>query len=106
MTGMDFYIRPRQDFSLSRMADAMRCLHCRGLYPALCVLEEKKKHVVVIRIEAVGDRKQLTEKAIKMYDKYVITGFQLAMLHMLASCDGQATEIVKEVLEQKAEVKE
>lgn len=62
---MDFYIRPRQDFSLSRMADAMRCLHCRGLYPALCVLEEKKKHVIVIRIEAVGDRKQLTEKAIK-----------------------------------------
>lgn len=41
-----------------------------------------------------------------MYDTYVITGFQLAMLHMLASCDGQATEIVKEVLEQKAEVKE
>ena len=65
VTGMDFYIRPRQDFSLSRMADAMRCLHCRGLYPALCVLEEKKKHVIVIRIEAVGDRKQLTEKAIK-----------------------------------------
>ena len=25
---MTFYIRPRQDFSLARMAQAMRCLIC------------------------------------------------------------------------------
>lgn len=62
---MEFYIRPRQDFSLSRMADAMRCLSCCGFYPAMQVVcKEGEKPVIVISIEAVGDRKDLCEKAI------------------------------------------
>lgn len=45
-------------------------------------------------------------KPYNMNDKFVITGFQLVMLHELAGCDKQASEIVANVLEHKAEVKE
>lgn len=38
-----------------------------------------------------------------MVDKFVITGFQLVMLHELAGCDKQASEIVANVLEQKVD---
>lgn len=62
---MELYIRPRQDFSLSRMADAMRCLSCCGFYPAMHVYKEREKPVIVISIEAVGDRKDLCERAIE-----------------------------------------
>lgn len=61
---MTFYIRPRQDFTLSRMADAMRCLVCCDFCPVMHVYKEKKKPVLIISIEAVGDRKDLCEKAI------------------------------------------
>lgn len=65
MTGMDFYIRPRQDFSLSRMAGCIALLSYCGFHPVMRVLNKDMRPVIVIRIEAAGDRKQLIEKAIK-----------------------------------------
>ena len=59
-----YYIRPRQDFTLSRMADAMRCLVCCDFCPVMHVYKEGKKPSIIISIEAVGDRKNLCEKAI------------------------------------------
>ena len=61
---MTYFIRPRQDFTLSRMADAMRCLVCCDFCPVMHVYKEGKKPSIIIGIEAVGDRKQLCEKAI------------------------------------------
>ena len=61
---MTFFIRPRQDFTLSRMADAMRCLVCCDFYPMMHVYKEDKKPSIIISIEAVGDRKKLCEMAI------------------------------------------
>ena len=61
---MTFFIRPRQDFTLSRMADAMRCLVCCDFYPMMHVYKEAKKPSIIIGIEAVGDRKKLCEMAI------------------------------------------
>ena len=61
---MTFYIRPRQDFTLSRMADAMRCLVCCDFCPVMHVYKEGKKPSIIISIETVGDRKDLCEKAI------------------------------------------
>lgn len=62
---MEFFIKPRQDFTLSRMADAMRCLVCCDFQPAMHVYKEDKKPSIIISIEAVGDRKDLCEKAIE-----------------------------------------
>ena len=61
---MTYFIRPRQDFTLSRMADAMRCLVCCDFCPAMHVYKEGKKPTIIFSIEAVGDRKDLCEKAI------------------------------------------
>lgn len=61
---MTYFIRPRQDFTLSRMADAMRCLVCCDFYPKMHVYKEDKKPSIIISIEAVGDRKHLCEMAI------------------------------------------
>lgn len=61
---MEFFIRPRQDFTLSRMADAMRCLICCDFCPVMHVYKEGKKQTIIFSIEAVGDRKDLCEKAI------------------------------------------
>ena len=61
---MTFFIRPRQDFTLSRMADAMRCLVCCEFYPVMHVYKEAKKPSIIFSIGAVGDRKDLCEKAI------------------------------------------
>lgn len=62
---MTFFIRPRQDFTLSRMADAMRCLVCCDFFPVMHVYKEEKKPVLIISMEgAVGDGKDLCEKAI------------------------------------------
>lgn len=61
---MAFFIRPRQDFTLSTMADAMRCLVCCEFYPVMHVYKEAKKPSIIISIEGVGDRKDLCEKAI------------------------------------------
>lgn len=65
MTGMEFFIRPRQDFTLSRMADALHCLSYCGFYPAMYDSIEKGKRIVVISIEVVGDWKQDVLEAIK-----------------------------------------
>lgn len=62
---MTFYIRPRQDFTLSRMADAMRCLVCCDFCPVMHVYKEGKKQTIIFSIEAVGDRKDLCERAIE-----------------------------------------
>lgn len=62
---MEFFIRPRQDFTLSRMADALHCLSFCGYYPAMYDSIEKGKRIVVISIEVVGDWKQDFLKAIQ-----------------------------------------
>lgn len=62
---MEFFIRPRQDFTLPRMADALYCLSYWGFNPTMEVSKEKKKRIIVIRIEAVGDWKQVALKAIE-----------------------------------------
>ena len=61
---MTLFIRPRQDFTLSRMADAMRCLVCCDFCPVMHVYKEGKKPSIIISIEAVGDKKDLCEKAV------------------------------------------
>ena len=61
---MTFFIRPRQDFTLSRMADAMRCLVCCDFYPVMHVYKEGKKQSIIISIGVVGYGKDLCEKAI------------------------------------------
>ena len=62
---MTFFIRPRQDFTLSRMADAMRCLVCCDFFPVMHVYKESKKPVLIISMEgSVRDGKDLCEKAI------------------------------------------
>lgn len=62
---MTIYIRPRQDFSLATMARAMRCLVCCDFCPVMHVYNEGKKQSIIISIEAVGDRKDLCERAIE-----------------------------------------
>lgn len=61
---MTYYIRPRQDFTLATMARAMRCLVCCDFCPVMHVYKEGKKQTIIFSIEAVGDRKDLCEKAI------------------------------------------
>lgn len=61
---MTSYIRPRQDFSLATMARAMRCLVCHDFHPMLHVYKGISFPSILISIEAVGDRKDLCEKAI------------------------------------------
>ena len=61
---MTFFIRPRQDFTLSRMADAMRCLVCCDFCPVMYVYKEGKKLSIIIGIGVVGYGKDLCEKAI------------------------------------------
>ena len=61
---MTFFIRPRQDFTLSRMADAMRCLVCCDFCPVMHVYKEDKKPSIIIGIGVVGYGKDLCEKAI------------------------------------------
>ena len=64
---MTYFIRPRQDFTLSRMADAMRCLVCCDFYPVMHVYKEAKKPSIIIGIgidRVARDRKDLCEKAI------------------------------------------
>lgn len=63
---MTFYIRPRQDFTLSRMADAMRCLVCCDFYPAMHVYKEDKKPSIIfgVGVGADSNDKHLCEKAI------------------------------------------
>ena len=63
---MTFFIRPRQDFTLSRMADAMRCLVCCDFYPVMHVYKEDKKPAIIIGVgigSEVND-KNFCEKAI------------------------------------------
>ena len=62
---MEFFIKPRQDLTLPRMADAMRCLVCCDFCPVMHVYKEAKKPSIIISIEAVGDRKDLCERAIE-----------------------------------------
>ena len=63
---MTFFIRPRQDFTLSRMADAMRCLVCCDFYPMMHVYREDKKPAIIIGVGISGDvnDKSFCEKAI------------------------------------------
>ena len=63
---MTFFIRPRQDFTLSRMADAMRCLVCCDFYPVMHVYKEDKKPSIIIGVGIGGDvnDKNFCEKAI------------------------------------------
>lgn len=61
---MTFFIRPRQDFTLATMARAMRCLVCCDFCPVMHVYNEGKKQTIIFSIEAVGDRKDLCERAI------------------------------------------
>ena len=63
---MTFFIRPRQDFTLSRMADAMRCLVCCDFYPMMHVYKEDKKPSIIIGVGIGRDSndKNLCEKAI------------------------------------------
>ena len=61
---MTFFIRLRQDFTLSRMADAMRCLVCCDFCPVMYVYKEGKKQSIIIGIGVVGYGKDLCEKAI------------------------------------------
>lgn len=51
---MNRYIRPRQDFSLSRIAQAMRCLVCCDFEPTLHVWKDGKVPVMLIRVNGVG----------------------------------------------------
>ena len=63
---MTFFIRPRQDFTLSRMADAMRCLVCYDFYPMMYVYKEAKKPSIIISV-GIGvnsNNKNFCEKAI------------------------------------------
>lgn len=60
---MEFFIKPRQDFTLSRIADALYCL-C-GYYPVMYNFIEKGKRIVVISIEVIGDWEQDALKAIQ-----------------------------------------
>lgn len=62
---MTYYIRPRQDFSLATMARAMRCLVCCDFCPVMHVYREGKEQTIIFSIEAVGDRKDLCERAIE-----------------------------------------
>ena len=89
---MTFYIRPRQDFSLSRMADAMRCLVCCDFCPVMHVYKEAKKPVIIFSIEAIGDRKDLCEKAIAILidmEHFVKANFKIIEL--------SAAEVLTEV---------
>ena len=63
---MAFFIRPRQDFTLSRMADAMRCLVCCDFYPMMHVYKEDKKQAIIIGVGIGGvvNDKSFCEKAI------------------------------------------
>ena len=63
---MTYFIRPRQDFTLSRMADAMRCLVCCEFYPAMYVYKEDKKPSIIFEVGIGADNndKHLCEKAI------------------------------------------
>ena len=63
---MEFFIKPRQDFTLSRMADAMRCLVCCDFYPVMHVYKEDKKPSIIIGVGIGGDvnDKNFCEKAI------------------------------------------
>ena len=63
---MTYFIRPRQDFTLSRMADAMRCLVCCDFYPVMHVYKEDKKPSIIICVGIGGDvnDKNFCEKAI------------------------------------------
>ena len=63
---MTFFIRPRQDFTLSRMADAMRCLVCCDFYPMMHVYKEDKKPAIIIGVGIGVDvnDKNFCEKAI------------------------------------------
>ena len=63
---MTFFIRPRQDFTLSRMADAMRCLVCCDFYPMMHVYKEDKKPSIIIGVGIGGNAndKNFCEKAI------------------------------------------
>ena len=63
---MTFFIRPRQDFTLSRMADAMRCLVCCDFSPVMHVYKEGKKQSIIIGVGIGGDvnDKSFCEKAI------------------------------------------
>ena len=88
-----YYIRPRQDFTLSRMADAMRCLVCCDFQPAMHVYKEGKKPSIIISIEAVGDRKDLCEKAIatlidmEHFNKSNFKTIELSPAEVLAEVD-------------------
>ena len=48
------YIRPRQDFSMSRIAQAMRCLICCDFEPTLHVYKDGKIPTMIIRVDGVG----------------------------------------------------
>ena len=61
---MTFFISPRQDFTLSRLADAMRCLVCCDFCPVMYVYKKGKKPSIIIGIGVVGYGKDLCEKAI------------------------------------------
>ena len=63
---MTYFIRPRQDFTLSRLADAMRCLVCCDFYPVMHVYKEDKKPSIIfgVGVGADSNDKQLCEKAI------------------------------------------
>ena len=90
---MTFYIRPRQDFTLSRMADAMRCLVCCDFCPVMHVYKEGKKLSIIISIETVGDRKDLCEKAIatlidmEHFNKSNFKTIELSPAEVLAEVD-------------------
>lgn len=90
---MTFYIRPRQDFTLSRIADAMRCLVCCDFCPVMHVYKEGKKPSIIISIEAVGDRKNLCEKAIatlidmEHFNKNNFKTIELSPAEVLAEVD-------------------
>ena len=55
---MNRYIRPRQDFSLSRIAQAMRCLVCCDFEPTLHVWKDGKVSVMLIRVNGLGSCEQ------------------------------------------------
>ena len=79
-----FFIKPRQDFTLSRMADALYCLSYYGYYPATYDYIEKGERIIVIRIEVVGDVEQDALDAIQTlvdrehFDKNDFTFFEPA----------------------------
>lgn len=62
---MTFFIRPRQDFTLSRMVDAMRCLVCCDFYPVMHVYKENKKPSIIgVGVGGCVNDKSFCEKAI------------------------------------------